>query len=68
MALTTDLRLLEMGRDHFRMNTQYEVVGGYFSPVSDVYRKNGLAPSHHRYVPTALMAHADVTSTTELTD
>jgi nicotinamide mononucleotide adenylyltransferase len=30
------------------MNTQYEVVGGYFSPVSDVYRKNGLAPSHHR--------------------
>jgi nicotinamide mononucleotide adenylyltransferase len=42
------LRLLEMGRDHFRMNTQYEVVGGYFSPVSDVYRKNGLAPSHHR--------------------
>jgi nicotinamide mononucleotide adenylyltransferase len=54
-----------MGRDHFRMNTQYEVVGGYFSPVSDVYRKNGLAPSHHRYVPTAPMAHADVTSITD---
>ncbi|KAI0011158.1 nicotinamide mononucleotide adenylyl transferase [Xylariaceae sp. FL0662B] len=42
------LRMFEMAKDYARINTQYEVVGGYFSPVSDAYRKGGLAPAHHR--------------------
>lgn len=28
--------------------TGYEVVGGYLSPVSDAYKKKGLAPANHR--------------------
>lgn len=42
------LRMFEMANDYARINTQYEVVGGYLSPVSDSYRKAGLAPSLHR--------------------
>ena len=34
--------------DYARINTDYEVVGGYLSPVSDAYKKAGLAPSVHR--------------------
>ncbi|KAI9897015.1 hypothetical protein N3K66_008037 [Trichothecium roseum] len=42
------LRMFEMSNDYTRINTKYEVVGGYFSPVSYFYKKKGLAPSHHR--------------------
>jgi len=42
------LRMFEMCVDWVRENTQYEVVGGYLSPVSDAYKKQGLAPAHHR--------------------
>ncbi|RYP12220.1 hypothetical protein DL767_011425 [Monosporascus sp. MG133] len=42
------LRMFEMANDYARINTQYEVVGGYLSPVSDAYKKAGLAPSIHR--------------------
>ncbi|KAI1436207.1 nicotinamide mononucleotide adenylyl transferase [Xylaria sp. CBS 124048] len=42
------LRMFEMANDYARMNTNFEVVGGYLSPVSDAYKKAGLAPSHHR--------------------
>lgn len=43
------LRMFEMANDYARINTQYEVVGGYLSPVSDAYKKAGLAEAHHRY-------------------
>ena len=42
------LRMFEMVADHVRFNTDYEIVGGYFSPVSDAYKKSGLASAHHR--------------------
>ncbi|KAI0169294.1 Nucleotidylyl transferase [Hypoxylon sp. FL1284] len=42
------LRMFEMANDYCRINTKYEVVGGYLSPVSDAYKKAGLAESCHR--------------------
>lgn len=41
--------MFEMARDDARINTQFEVVGGYLSLVNDAYKKPGLAPSTHRY-------------------
>lgn len=29
-------------------NTDFEIMGGYFSPVSDFYQKQGLAEAKHR--------------------
>ncbi|CAI2182736.1 15774_t:CDS:2 [Funneliformis geosporum] len=40
--------LIEMAKDYILENTNFEIVGGYYSPVSDHYQKEGLAPSHHR--------------------
>ncbi|OTA77064.1 hypothetical protein M434DRAFT_87779 [Hypoxylon sp. CO27-5] len=42
------LRMFEMANDYARINTSYEVVGGYLSPVSDAYKKAGLAEARHR--------------------
>ncbi|VUG20406.1 NMA1 [Brettanomyces bruxellensis] len=42
------LRMFEMALDDIRDSTKFEVVGGYYSPVSDNYSKPGLAPSVHR--------------------
>ncbi|KAH3663489.1 hypothetical protein WICMUC_005928 [Wickerhamomyces mucosus] len=42
------LRMFEMAVDSIREQTRFEVIGGYYSPVSDNYKKRGLAPSHHR--------------------
>ncbi|GES82020.1 nicotinate (nicotinamide) nucleotide adenylyltransferase [ [Rhizophagus clarus] len=42
------LRIFEMAKDYILENTNFEIVGGYYSPVSDHYQKEGLAPSHHR--------------------
>ncbi|KAI9315567.1 hypothetical protein BX666DRAFT_2028465 [Dichotomocladium elegans] len=42
------LRMFEMAMDHFRERQQYELIAGYFSPVSDAYRKDGLADAQHR--------------------
>ena len=42
------LRMFEMALDAVREQTRFEVIGAYFSPVSDNYRKPGLAPAHHR--------------------
>lgn len=42
------LRMFEMALDSISELTKFEVVGGYYSPVSDNYKKAGLAPSHHR--------------------
>lgn len=42
------LRMFEMALDAVCDLTRFEVIGGYYSPVSDHYNKPGLAPAHHR--------------------
>lgn len=42
------LRMFEMAMDSIREQTRFEVIGGYYSPVSDHYRKQGLASARHR--------------------
>ncbi|KAI9209653.1 uncharacterized protein BJ171DRAFT_557457 [Polychytrium aggregatum] len=42
------LRMFEIAYDALRDQGVYEVLGGYFSPVSDMYSKPGLAPASHR--------------------
>ena len=44
------LRMFVMADDYTKHNTEFEVIGGYLSPVSDAYKKQGLAPAEHRYV------------------
>src|SRR5437660_1249780 len=39
---------LEMAKDYIIEETNFEIVGGYYSPVSDYYPEEGLAPSKHR--------------------
>ena len=42
------LRMFEMAADYVRFSTDFEIVGGYLSPVSDAYKKAGLASAEHR--------------------
>lgn len=42
------LRMFEMALDAINEQTRFEVIGGYYSPVSSNYKKQGLAPAHHR--------------------
>ena len=42
------LRMFEMAKDYVRQNTNFEIVGGYLSPVSDQYKKPGLLSAFHR--------------------
>ncbi|KZV66443.1 Nucleotidylyl transferase [Peniophora sp. CONT] len=42
------LRMFEMAKDYIRQNTEFEVMGGYMSPVSDQYKKPGLLSATHR--------------------
>lgn len=42
------LRMFEEAADYCQFETNYEVVGGFFSPVGDAYKKAGLAPAQHR--------------------
>ncbi|KAF2136461.1 uncharacterized protein K452DRAFT_292382 [Aplosporella prunicola CBS 121167] len=42
------LRIFEMARDWARYNTDFEVIGGFLSPVGDAYKKAGLASANHR--------------------
>ena len=42
------LRMFEMAADFAKFNTEFEVMGGFLSPVSDAYKKAGLASAHHR--------------------
>lgn len=42
------LRMFEEAADYCEFETDFEVVGGFFSPVGDAYKKAGLAPAHHR--------------------
>ncbi|KAG5957511.1 hypothetical protein E4U58_005928 [Claviceps cyperi] len=41
------LRMFSMARD-YAASVGFHVVGGFLSPVSDNYKKKGLAPAHHR--------------------
>lgn len=43
------LRMFEMAADYVKFSTKFELIGGYLSPVSDAYRKAGLASARHRY-------------------
>ncbi|CDS03561.1 hypothetical protein LRAMOSA00963 [Lichtheimia ramosa] len=42
------LRMFEMAMDHFKERDEYELIAGYFSPVADAYRKDGLAEAKDR--------------------
>ncbi|KAI9495141.1 hypothetical protein BDB00DRAFT_760465 [Zychaea mexicana] len=42
------LRMFEMAQDHFKERNEYELLAGYYSPVSDAYMKEGLAKASHR--------------------
>lgn len=42
------LRMFVMAADYMKFNTNFELIGGYLSPVSDAYKKQGLAPAEHR--------------------
>jgi len=42
------LRMFEMARDYIRHSTNFEIVGAYLSPVSDMYKKPGLLNARHR--------------------
>lgn len=49
------LRMFEMAADYVRFSTDFEMIGGYLSPVSDAYRKAGLASAEHRLVDFLLV-------------
>jgi nicotinamide mononucleotide adenylyltransferase len=40
--------MFEMAADYAKFNTEFEVVAGFLSPVSDAYEKAGLASAQHR--------------------
>ncbi|KAH7350606.1 hypothetical protein BKA65DRAFT_498650 [Rhexocercosporidium sp. MPI-PUGE-AT-0058] len=42
------LQMFDLARDYARRKTQFEVIGGYLSPVSDAYEKDGLESAAHR--------------------
>ena len=42
------LRMFEIASDYVRDNTDFEIVGGYISPVSDAYKKDGLEKADAR--------------------
>ncbi|KAJ9126658.1 hypothetical protein QFC24_001688 [Naganishia onofrii] len=42
------LRMFEMAKDEIVESQTYEIMAGYYSPVSSYYKKAGLAPAHHR--------------------
>lgn len=42
------LRMFEEAADYCEFETEFEVVGGFFSPVGDAYKKAGLASAQHR--------------------
>lgn len=42
------LRMFEMASDYAKFNTKFEIIGGFLSPVSEAYKKQGLASAKHR--------------------
>ena len=47
------LRMFEMAADAIQERTKFEIIGGYYSPVSDNYKKRGLA---RLFVPVKITA------------
>ncbi|KAG0652076.1 Nicotinate-nucleotide adenylyltransferase 1 [Hyphodiscus hymeniophilus] len=45
---TLHLQMFEMASEFIKSTTQFEIMGGYLSPVSDAYNKQGLASAVHR--------------------
>ena len=63
--------MFEMAADFAKYNTEFEVVGGYLSPVSDAYRKAGMSyvmppalidRSHAAYIILGVTADSEVRS------
>lgn len=52
------MRMFELASDYVRDNTDFEVIGGYLSPVSDAYKKDGLEKADAR-VTMCQLATAD---------
>ncbi|KAL0955860.1 hypothetical protein HGRIS_002062 [Hohenbuehelia grisea] len=50
------MRMFEMAKDYVRHSTEFELMGGFLSPVSDDYKKAGLLNSHHRVAMCTLAA------------
>lgn len=48
------LRMFEEAADYCKYETDFEVVGGFFSPVGDAYKKAGLASAYHRINMTTI--------------
>jgi nicotinamide mononucleotide adenylyltransferase len=48
------LRMFEEAADYCEFETDFEVVGGFFSPVGDAYKKAGLASARHRIKMTRI--------------
>ncbi|GAC93176.1 nicotinate-nucleotide adenylyltransferase [Pseudozyma hubeiensis SY62] len=42
------MRIFEMAKDQIIESGKYELLAGYYSPVSDYYKKEGLAKATHR--------------------
>ncbi|OCK74187.1 nicotinamide mononucleotide adenylyltransferase 1 [Lepidopterella palustris CBS 459.81] len=42
------LRMFEQASDYCEFQTDFEVIGGFFSPVGDAYKKAGLVSAQHR--------------------
>ncbi|KAG9245385.1 hypothetical protein BJ878DRAFT_21224 [Calycina marina] len=55
------LRMFEMAADFAKFNTNFEILGGFLSPVGDAYKKAGLATAQHRLRMCELAT--DLTST-----
>lgn len=53
--------MFEMAKDYVRHNTDFEIVGGYLSPVSDMYKKPGLLSARHRVNMCTLAAEDSAT-------
>ncbi|KAH8109001.1 hypothetical protein DFH11DRAFT_1630208 [Phellopilus nigrolimitatus] len=53
------LRMFEMAVDYVRQNTDFEIMGGYLSPVSDMYKKPGLLSAAHRVDMCNIAAHRE---------
>lgn len=53
--------MFEMASDQIREKGKYELLGGYYSPVSDAYKKSGLAAAKHR----VMMCHLGVECTSD---
>ncbi|KAL5114325.1 Nicotinamide/nicotinic acid mononucleotide adenylyltransferase 1 [Pleosporales sp. CAS-2024a] len=48
------LRMFEEAADYCEFETEFEVVGGFFSPVGDAYKKAGLASAQDRINMTCI--------------